>query len=119
MRDPSKLGDVADHQGQYHAQLYARALGSAANIRGPPRRRDKKRAFEDLLAIRDAAADETTRMGALLAMKRTADRLKEANEAENEAEASVGGVEALQALRQRGGATVELKVKIVMLKTLL
>jgi hypothetical protein len=57
---------------------------------GPRRGDDKKRAFEDLVAIRDAATEETTRMGALQAMKRAADRLKGGNEAD------AGGVEQVQ-----------------------
>ena len=64
--------------------------GSLARIRGPRRGSDKKRAFEDLFTIRDAATEETTRMGALLAMKRAADRLKEGNAA-----AAEGGVVAV------------------------
>ena len=92
LRDPSEFGDVVNNQGRSRAEIFAWALGSLAHIRGPHRGGDKKRAFEDLLAIRDAAAEETTKMGALQAMKRTADRLKEANEAE----ASVGGVEPFQ-----------------------
>ena len=96
-----KLGDVVNEQGRYRAVLYARALGSAAHIRGPGRGGDKKRAFEDLLAIRDAAADETTRMGALQAMKRAADRLKEGRAADRlkaDSEAHTGGVELLSTM---------------------
>ena len=76
-RDPSKLGNVVKDQGKFRAAIFARGLGRLANIRGPRRGEDKKRAFEDLLAIRDAATDETARMGTLLAMKRAADQLKE------------------------------------------
>jgi len=87
-RDPSKLGDVVNYNGEYRAEIYARGLGSLARIRGPRRGSDKKRAFEDLLTIRDAAKEESTRMCALLAMMRTADRLKEGDET-----AAEGGVE--------------------------
>ena len=79
-RYPSKLGDVVNYNGEHRAEIFARGLGSLARIRGPRRGSDKKRAFEDLLTIRDAATEESTRMGALLAMKRAADRLKEGNE---------------------------------------
>ena len=85
--DPSNLGDVVKDQGKFRDAIFARGLGRLANIRGPRRGSDKKRALEDLLTIRDAATEETTRMGALLAMKRAADRLKEGNAA-----AAEGGV---------------------------
>ena len=83
----SELGSVVHCQGQHRAQIH---FGSDGYIRGPRRGADKKRALEDLLAIRAAAADHTTRMGALQAMRREADRLKE------EAETEIGGVEAVQ-----------------------
>ena len=89
-RDPSKLGDVVNYNGEYRAEIFARGLGSLARIRGPRRGSDKKRAFEDLLTIRDAATEESTRMGALLAMRRAACRLTEANET-----AAEGGVVAV------------------------
>ena len=88
LRDASKLGAVVNDTGQYRAEIFARGLGRLAHIRGPRRGSDKKRAFEDLLTIRDAATEESTRMGALLAMKRAADRLKEGNET-----AAEGGVD--------------------------
>ena len=91
--DPSKLGAVVDRQGHYRAEIFARGPGSLAHIQGPRRGGDKKRAFEDLLAIRDAAAEETTRLGALQAMKRAADRLKERSDTET---GGVGGVEPFQ-----------------------
>ena len=67
-RDPPMLGDVVKDQGQFRAAIFARGLGRLANIRGPRRGSDKKRALEDLLTIRDAATEESTRMGALLAI---------------------------------------------------
>ena len=79
-RGPSKLGDVVNYNGEYRAEIFARGLGSLARIRGPRRGSDKKRAFEDLRTIRDAATEESTRMGALMAMRRAADRLKECSE---------------------------------------
>ena len=90
LRDASKLGAVVNRHGQYRAEIFARGLGRLAHIEGPRRGSDKKRAFEDLLTIRDAATEESTRMGALLAMKRAADRLKEGNET-----AAEGGVVAV------------------------
>ena len=53
-RNPSELGNVVNYQGQYRAEIY---LGSGKHIQGPRRGDGKKRAFEDLLAIRAAAAD--------------------------------------------------------------
>ena len=64
-RDPSKLGDVVYHNGEYRAEIFARGLGSLARIRCPRRGSVKKRALEDLLTIRDAAKEESTRMCAL------------------------------------------------------
>ena len=87
-RNPSELGNVVNYQGEYCAEIFARVLGSLKHFRGPRRGDDKKRAFKDLLAIQAVAADHTTRMGAIQAMKREADRLKE------EAQAEAGKVEA-------------------------
>ena len=80
-RSLTNLGKVINEQGSFRADAFARDLGSAAHIRGP-RRGSQKRAFEDLLIIRAAAAEHTTRMGALQAMQQAAARLKEAAAAE-------------------------------------
>jgi hypothetical protein len=87
LRDPSQLGVVVNYQGQYRAEIY---LKGSTHIRGPRRGDSKKRAFEDLLAIRAAASGETTRMGAIQAMRREADRLKPKKATE------AGGVEPFQ-----------------------
>ena len=44
-RDPSNLGDVVYHNGEYRAEIFARGLGSLARIRRPRRGSDKKRAL--------------------------------------------------------------------------
>ena len=80
-RSLTNLGKVINEQGSFRADAFARDLGSAAHIRGP-RRGSQKRAFEDLLIIRAAAAEHTTRMGALQAMQQAAARLKESAVAE-------------------------------------
>ena len=80
-RNPSELGNVVNYQGQHRAEIH---LGGGKHIRGPRRGDSKNRAFEDLLAIRAAAAEHTTRMGALQSMKLEADRLKEEAETERE-----------------------------------
>ena len=100
-RDPSKLGDVVNYNGEYRAEIYARGLGSLARIRGPRRGSDKKRAFEDLLTIRDAATEESTRMCALLAMMRAADRLNEGDETTAEGGVEGGGVAVNNEFRAR------------------
>ena len=80
-RSLPNLGKVINEQGSFRADVFARDLGSTAHIRGP-RRGSQKRAFEDLLIIRAAAAEHTTRMGALQAMQQAAARLKESAVAE-------------------------------------
>ena len=100
-RNPADLGNVVNKEGSFRAQLTTRDMGGAMQISGPRRGGDKKQAFGDLLAIRSAAADHTTRMGALQAMKREADRLKEEAVTEREADrlkeeaavAELGGIE--------------------------
>ena len=79
LRHPSKLGAVVTTRGSIVLKSICKALRTSGD---PAVANDKKRAFEDLLAIRDAAAEETTRMGAPQAMNRAADRLKGGNEAE-------------------------------------
>ena len=75
-RSPAELGIVANESGAYRARIYL-----SRNIHGPCRG-SQKRAFEDLMIIRAAAAEHTTRMGALQAMQQAAARLKEAAAAE-------------------------------------
>ena len=82
-RGPAELGVVANESGAYRAAVYL-----SRNVYGP-RRGSQKRAFEDLLIIRAAAAEHTTRMGALQAMQLAAARLKES------AVAEAGGIVAI------------------------
>ena len=96
---PAQLGGVASNQGKYRAQITARDFGLAKLISGPYHS-TKQRAFVDLQSIQAAAAEHTTRVGALQAMKQEADRLKEEAVAEREADrlkeeasAEDGGVE--------------------------
>ena len=74
-RSPTNLGKVINRQGSFRAEAFARDLGSAKHIQGP-RRGSQKRALEDLSIIHAAAAEHTTRMGALQAMQQAAARLK-------------------------------------------
>ena len=83
-REISELGFVVNHAGRHRAEIYV----EKTHIRGPPRE-NKKHAFEDLSAIQAAAAEESTMMGVVLAMKREANRLKACAKAEVE----VGGVQ--------------------------
>ena len=75
-RSPAELGIVANESGAHRARIYL-----SRNIHGPCRG-SQKRAFEDLMIIRAAAAEHTTRMGALQAMQQAAARLKESAVAE-------------------------------------
>ena len=93
VRDPSDLGNVVNNQGDYRAELFIRELGSAKQIRGPRRGQDKKRAFEDLVAIRNAAVDQPTRLAALQAMSRMAAQLRE--EAGADSRAGAGSIYAV------------------------
>ena len=74
LRSLSDLGYIVERDGVYYAEVLARGLG--LHFKGPRRGQTKKRASEDLAAIRAAAADQTTREDEVRAMQRQADKLK-------------------------------------------
>ena len=80
-RNAYELGVVVSLSGAFRADISIREGENIRHIRGP-RRGSQKRAFEDLLTIRAAAAEHTTRIGALQAMQQAAEGLKEASKAE-------------------------------------
>ena len=83
---PSQLGKVVNTDGKFCARVLPRDVGQARDFTGP-RHDDGQDATDDLLAIRAAGAEHTTRVGALEAMRQAANSLKD------QAKAGRGGLE--------------------------
>jgi hypothetical protein len=85
-RKLEELGGVVDNTGAYRARIHILDVALSRNIYGP-RRDSEQQALDDLLKIRTAAAEHTSRVEGLQAMLLAAGRLKAA------ATPEVGGVD--------------------------
>ena len=92
----AELGFVAELAGTYRADFNIREEEKIRHILGP-RRGSQQRALDDLILIRTAAAEHTSRADGLEAMQAAAKRLKEA------AAAEAGGVVKEAAAAEAGG----------------